>query len=510
MPSVLGIDSGLTVTKAVIFDADGSQISVARRRVPQSMLHPRWVERDMAELWRATAEAIKEAIAAAGRPPGDIKAVAATAHGDGLYLIDKNRNPLGPGILSLDSRAGAVLDRWSKSSLLAEALDLTGQEPHVSAPSALLAWLKETDRERFRQIGHVLSCKDWLRFCLIGAIGADSTEASASFTDVRTQTYSTEAMAIFGLEELFAALPPVARSDQVVGYVTADAAALTGLVKGTPVACGLHDVTASALGMGGHEIGVLSIVAGTYSINEVVSAEPRIDRRWFCRNAIDAGRWNNMAISPASTANYDWFLETFCRTDIEEADGRGQSVHAKLASEIDAALKRPSTILFHPYLYGSPYGDIASGGFFGLHGWHDRGDVLRAVLEGIVFNHRTHVEALGDGFAIREARLTGGVTRNPVLAQMFADVLKLPVTVAATDEAAAFGAALCAGAAVGMFPSAHRPSGAAVREYVPDAARGAVFDERFSLYRRLAESLAPSWPEIDRLGRRPLDGGADA
>jgi len=83
MPSLLGIDNGLTVTKAVIFDADGSQISVARRRVPQSMPYPRWVERDMAELWRATAEAIREAIAAAGRPPGDIEAVAATAHGDG-------------------------------------------------------------------------------------------------------------------------------------------------------------------------------------------------------------------------------------------------------------------------------------------------------------------------------------------------------------------------------------------------------------------------------------------
>jgi L-xylulokinase len=508
MPSLLGIDNGLTVTKAVIFDADGSQISVARRRVPQSMPHPRWVERDMAELWRATAEAIREAIADTGRPPGDIKAVAATAHGDGLYVLDENRNPLGPGILSLDSRAGAVLDRWSKSSLFAEALDLTGQEPHVSAPSALLGWLKETDRERFRQIGHILSCKDWLRFCLTGAIGTDPTEASASFTNVRTQTYSPEAIALFGLEDIFAALPQITRSDQLVGHVTADAAALTGLVKGTPVACGLHDVTASALGMGGHEIGVLSIVAGTYSINEVVSAEPRIDRRWFCRNAIDAGRWNNMAISPASTANYDWFLETFCRTDIEEANLCGQSIHAKLASEIDAALKRSSTILFHPYLYGSPYGDIASGGFFGLHGWHDRGDILRAVLEGIVFNHRTHVEALGDGFVIREARLTGGVTRNPVLAQMFADVLKLPVTVAATDEAAALGAALCAGAAVGMFPSAHRPTGAAAREYIPDAARSAVFDERFSLYSRLAESLAPYWPEIDRLGRRSFDGGA--
>ena len=321
MPSLLGIDNGLTVTKAVIFDADGTQLAVARRRVPQLMPHPRFVERDMAGLWRATAEAIAEAISLSGRPASDVKAVAATAHGDGVYLLDGDRRPLGAGILSLDSRAGAVIERWSSGSVAEEALALTGQEPHVSAPSALLAWIKQYEPERYRRIAHVLACKDWLRFCLTGVVGADRTEASTSFTDVRTQAYAPEALRIFGLEELSAALPPISHSAETVGFVTAEAAALTGLVERTPVACGLHDVTASALGMGGHREGVVSVVAGTYSINEVVSAEPKIDRRWFCRNAIDAGRWNNMSISPASTANYDWFLDTLCRAEQDRAAG---------------------------------------------------------------------------------------------------------------------------------------------------------------------------------------------
>ena len=95
MPSILGIDNGLTVTKAVIFDADGRQLAVARRRVPQDIPHPRHVERDMAGLWRATAEAIRDALASCGRPAGDIVAIAATAHGDGLYLLDRERRPLG-------------------------------------------------------------------------------------------------------------------------------------------------------------------------------------------------------------------------------------------------------------------------------------------------------------------------------------------------------------------------------------------------------------------------------
>lgn len=511
MPSLLGIDNGLTVTKAVIFDADGTQLSVARRRVPQSMPHAHWVERDMAGLWQATADAIKEAIALCGRPADDIRAVAATAHGDGLYLLDKDRRPLGPGILSLDSRAGEIVERWSADLVFDEALACTGQAPHVSAPSALLAWLKQNDPDRYARIGHILACKDWLRFCLTGTIGTDRTEASTSFTDFRTQAYAPEAMQIFGLGDLFDALPPVAHSADIVGQVTADAAEMTGLRKGTPVACGLHDVTASALGMGGHEEDVLSVVAGTYSINEVVSSKPRVDRRWFCRNAIDAGRWNNMAISPASTANYDWFLDTFCRSEQDRTNADGGSIHELLAAEIDAALKKPSTILFHPYLFGSPYGDVASGSFVGLHGWHDRGDMLKAVLEGIVFNHRTHVEALREGFAVREIRLTGGGSRNPAFVQMFADVLDAPVTITSTDEAAALGAALCAGAAVGIFPTPQqgaRQVGMTARQYQPVPASSAVFSERFSLYCRIAEQLKSQWPEIERLARPDTKGTA--
>jgi L-xylulokinase len=502
MPSLLGIDNGLTVTKAVIFDIDGTQLSVARRRVPQSIPQARFVERDMAGLWTATAEAIREAIALSGRPASDIKAVAATAHGDGIYLLDSAKRPLGPGILSLDSRAGALVERWSDGALFDEALSLTGQVPHASAPSALLAWIKENDPDRFGRIGHVIACKDWLRFCLSGTVGTDRTEASTSFTEVGSQDYSREALGVYGLDALWNALPPITHSAEIVGGVTPEAAAMTGLVVGTPVASGLHDVTASALGIAGHADNVMSIVAGTYSINEVVSSRPKTDARWFCRNAIEPGRWNNMSISPASTANYDWFLDTFCKSEQAHAKATGGSVHADLAHEINAALERPSTILFHPYLFGSPYGNFASGSFLGLHGWHDRGDMLKAVLEGIAFNHRTHVDALKDGFPFTDVRLTGGGSRNPAFAQMFADVLDMPVTVTTVDEAAAFGAALCAGTAIGAYSSPQDGAAAIVkvdRTYQPDPERSAVFNERFALYSRLAETLKPQWLELEKL-----------
>ena len=138
MDRILAIDSGLTVTKAVVFDLDGCEIAVARRNVKQIEPVPRHVERDMADLWHQTALAIRDVLAHSATDPAGIVAVAATAHGDGLYVLDRAGQPLGRGVVSLDSRAVDVLDEWQLGSLPERALKLTGQMPHVSSPSALL------------------------------------------------------------------------------------------------------------------------------------------------------------------------------------------------------------------------------------------------------------------------------------------------------------------------------------------------------------------------------------
>ncbi|MGN6583915.1 MAG: FGGY-family carbohydrate kinase [Rhizobiaceae bacterium] len=502
MPCLVGIDSGLTVTKAVVFDEEGAPLAVARRRVPQLIPQARHVERNMHGLWLATAEAIREAVSRSARSASDIAAIAATAHGDGIYLLDRQRQPLGHGILSLDSRAGEEVAAWQADGTAEAALARTGQMPHASAPAALLAWIRAHEPERFTAIGYILACKDWLRFCLTGTLGTDPTEASTSFTDVATQAYAKDVLSIYGLDGLHHALPPVSRPDEVVGTVSAEAAELTGLAAGTPMVAGLHDVTASALGIGGYCMGTVAIVAGTYSINETVSTAPHVDARWFCRNGIAIGEWHNMAISPASAANYDWFLDRLLGAEREAAETNGQSIHALVTPEIEAAFQRPSTLLFHPYLYGSPHGPVASGGFLGLRGWHGRGDMLRAVIEGIAFNHRVHIDALRNGFELRDARLTGGISRNPLFAQLFADVLGMTVTVTETEEAAAWGAALCAGAGVGLYESPrHDPRNISRsgRSYRPQAARRDEMNRRYGLHCEIAEKLSAIWPSIESL-----------
>ena len=506
MARILAIDSGLTVTKAVVFDLEGKQLGVARRNLDQLMPEPRRVERDMADFWRQTASAIRDVLSASATSPNDVVSVSLTAHGDGVYLLDRQANPLGPGILSLDSRAGEQVANWQASGVSGESLSLTGQEPHVSAPSALLAWIRDYEPERYGQIGHILACKDWLRYCMTGSIGTDRTEASTSFTNVNSQQYSAESLTLFGLESLSRALPEIAGSADVIGHITKMASEATGLAVGTPVAAGLHDVTASALGIGAHVPDVVGIVAGTYSINECVSLEPQCGDGWFCRNAVDADRWNNMSISPASSTNYDWFLDTFCSAEKEQAHAAGGSIHSLLAPEIEAGLERASSVIYHPYLFGSPFGPAPSAGFVGVRGWHNRGDMLAALLEGVAFNHRHHVDILRQAFGAEEARLTGGISRNETVAQLFADVLNLPVTVTDTDEAAAWGAALCAGAAVGAFGSVDndpRDLPAISRRYVPDETRAAHYEKRYATYVAVGESLAGLQEQLNTLDAMP-------
>ena len=234
---LLGLDSGLTVTKAVVFRDDGSVVATASRKIGRIETSPRHVERDMADHWRASAEAIREALDAAGAKAGHAvvpAAVSVTGHGDGLYLLDSAGAPLGLAATSLDSRAQGMLQQWDQTGLSAQALTLTGQRPFASSPAPLLAYLRDNDPERFGRIAAILSCKDWLRYCLTGRIATDFTEASVAFTDVRTQRYSGEALALFGLDDIAAALPEVLMPDDIAGHVSDEAAGATGLVAGTP------------------------------------------------------------------------------------------------------------------------------------------------------------------------------------------------------------------------------------------------------------------------------------
>lgn len=449
---LLGVDAGTTVTKAVLFDASARELARASRRVPLTYPAPHHVERDQEVLWQAVAEAIREVLTAVPGSAQRVRSVGITSHGDGVYLVDEHGLPTRPGIMSLDTRARDVVEGWDRSGVSDDALALTGQRPWPSSPAALMAWLMAHEPDVVAGSRWALAAKDALRFRMCGVVATEPTEASLAFTNVRTQVYDSAVLDMYGLSSAERLLAPVKPCDFVVGHVTAEAAALTGLVPGTPVAGSAHDVDCSAIGTGVIAPGTASVVAGSFSINQVISAEPVTGDRWLARNFVSAGLWMNMAISPTSSANMEWFVQQFAADELARGQREGDPF-AFVDRDIASIESDPSDVVFLPFLYGSPLPTAASAAFLGLQGWHRRGHLLRAVMEGVAFTHRIHVDDLASSFRIDDVRLTGGASRSHRWCQIFADAFQRPIEVTNIEESGAWGSAMLAGLAAGVFPS---------------------------------------------------------
>jgi L-xylulokinase len=492
---LMGVDCGNTAIKAAIFDEAGATLAVASRKTGVISPAPGHVEQDMNVLWASAAAAMREALERSGRWSREIGAVGVTAHGDGVYLADRAGAPLGNGILSVDSRAFDVVEGWRSDGRQERAEALIAQRPYPYAATALLAWIKRHRPEQYAVIDHVMFCKDWVRARLTGVFATDPTDASTAFTNPQSQNYEPQILELLDLREIRAALPPIWPICGTIGAVTEEAAALTGLVAGTAVSGGLHDVTASAVGLGSLEPGVLSVTAGTFSINEVLSSTLVTDPRWSARAGLKPREWMNMSISPASSNNVDWFLQQAYRLELAEAERKGNSVWTLIHPDLNAphAVDDP---LFHPFLYGSPYEEPASASFLGLRSWHDRAHMLRAVIEGAIFNHHTHALALASAFPLHRAAITGGGSSTPRFAQLFADVLGLPVDIPEAKEVGALGAAIAAGVGVGAYASLEAGVAAACRvaaRYEPDPGRHAASSTRYNRYAAIVEALRPIW-----------------
>ena len=498
-PYLLGIDSGNTGIKAVVFDEEGYERGVGNVANRQMNPHPRWVEQDMNTVWESCQTAVREALLAAGIDGNEVSAVGVSGHGDGVYLVDERGEPVRPGIQSMDSRAHKLLEHWNETGVGDRVLKFNGQRPFAALPPVLLAWFTENQPGVLEKTSRVLYVKDWVRYKLTGEYATDPSEASSGFTDVRTQDYGDEAFDLYGLEEVRGKLPRIAGCTEVVGGVTEEAARLTGLKAGTPVVGGAHDVDCSSVGVGCVEPGDLTMIAGTWSINEVVNDEPTFNEGAACRNFVKPGLWLNMSASPTSATNLEWMVSRIFPLEARRSREVGVSPFAFVNEEVKKVMNDDSRVFYHPFLYSSPHGDDASGGFFGLRGWHTRGHILRALLEGVAFNHKTHVDILRSAFDIKRVRLTGGGSTSRTWSQIFADTLGETVEVTGAGETGALGAALCAGVGTGVYDSLDDAASSVVRTFrihEPDPRNTERLAEAYDTYRAIISALEPVWPRM--------------
>lgn len=487
---LLGIDAGNTVVKAVLFDRRGQVQAKAARDGRSREPEPGFVERDIAELWRHAADVVKECLAQADAKGADIAAVGLSGHGNGLYLLDRDNRPL-LGIQSLDNRAAGLVEEFSRQDVAQKAYPLCLQKPWPAQTATLLAWVKRHRPEIYGAIGTAFLCKDTLAFMLTGERSTDYSDMSGSgLMHIAARAYDDELLAAYGLADARAFLPRLVQSDRIAGQISAEAAGLTQLGVGTPVAAGFFDIIASALGAGAAMPGQAAIVAGSWGINQIILDKPLVDERIFHAATWRPDRYVAVESSATSAVNLEWFAR-------EIMGGHDAEVFARCNALVSQVTAGPDLPLFHPFLYGSATAPDARGAFLGLSGWHGKAHLFHALYEGVVFEHRRHIDRLREaGACFEAATLSGGGARSAVWCQMFADGLGVPVTVAECEETGALGAAIAAGVAGGMFDNLEAGVAAMVRpktRYEPRPDTGGLGKARYSLYLDLADMLPRRW-----------------
>lgn len=492
---LLGLDAGNTVIKAVLFDATGNQLAASKRDGVSSTPRPGYVERDMNELWANAAVVIRECIEKAGVRPSDVAAIGSAGHGNGLYLVDGSGNPL-LAIQSLDSRAADLAQELSARGNDTRLHEICLQAPWPSQTPTLLAWVKRNAPELYARTATAFLCKDFVTLRLTGRRVSDISDMSgAGFVRMPECRYDDALLSAYGLEDVRDKLPELVEPVDIVGRVSAEAARATGLAEGTPVAGGFFDVVASALGSGAVDEGQASIIVGTWSINQVISRRAIADSRVFMVSAF--GRDQMMAIesSATSAANLEWYVRELVERGSHHDDPFGAC--NRRAASIAPAADDP---YFHPFLYGSRLGAFMRGGFYGVAGWHGEGHLLRALFEGVAFEHKRHIDVLrAAGMRFDSAILSGGGARSPIWPQMFADILNIPISVSACSETGALGAAIAAGVGAGLFDGLADGVRAMARQgagFVADRRLAAHYAERYGVYGRLTDAMTPIWQHM--------------
>jgi xylulokinase len=471
--TLVGIDVGTTGVKGLAIDQAGTVLGRSEAAYPLSTPQPGWAEQDP-QLWWEAAEAVLAELRADAGPPAGI-GLSGQMHG--LVALDSGERVLRPAILWNDQRTAAECAEIERTLGLERLIELTGNRalPGFTAPKLL--WLRHHEPAVYGRIAHVMLPKDYVRLRLCGERASDVADASGTLLlDVARRRWSAEVLAALELDPGW--LPEVLESPAVSGLTSA----------GVPVAAGAGDQAAGALGVGVDRPGPLSVVLGTsgvvFAALDRFAADPQARLHAFCHAV--PGAWHAMGVMLSAAGSLRW---------LRDAVAPGVPYDELVA---EAAAWPPGTegLLFLPYLAGerTPHADPdARASFTGLSIRHDRGALVRAVLEGVAFGLRDSLDLIASmGVRPGVGRVSGGGAASAEWLRIVASVLELPLERVAVDEGAAFGAAILGGVAGSMWPDVHTGIAATVHardqiDPVPEWTR--VYSEQRERYRALYPAL---------------------
>ncbi|NUR47923.1 MAG: carbohydrate kinase [Hamadaea sp.] len=466
LPYVVGVDVGTTLTKAVVYAADGTPLRRAARPTVVDRDGPGRYEQDVRTVFRSVCEVLAEL------DPGPAIAVGVTGQGDGLWLVDRDGEPIRPAISWLDGRAADIVAEWEAAGLLETLFERTGSLPYAGNTGPLLAWLDRYEPGSLDKAATAARCKDVVVQQLTGLRATDVSDASVPFLDPRTRDYDAGLITAAGLAHRRDLLPSVQSAP--TGHLRTSVGSLP---SGTPVVAAPYDLPATAWGADVDELGDGLLIVGTTLACQVMTDRIGVgEPAGFTLSTWQPGRWLRAMPAMVGTATIDWILD-LVGARIEDlpsllVQGRSEGLSV-LPFFAEGGERAP---------FVAP---TARARIDGLHTGVGRADIVRATCEAIAFSARHCLSAAG---LTGELTACGGGMRTTAWAQIFADVLGRPIRILTGDEAGARGAAQAALQAIGVppMPTAARPT-------VVEPARADAYEDRYAAYLDTVTHARTTW-----------------
>lgn len=501
---IISHDVGTAGSKAVLVDSKGRILHSSFEAYEVRYPRPQWAEQRPDDWWRAVSSSTRRLLDESGTRPNEILCVTFSTQMLGVVPVDVEGQPLRPGIIWLDGRAGKQAQQVMRKILGPKVFAIiVGAEATGKDVLPKLLWLKENEEQLFARTSKFLDVNGYLIHRSTGNMEADWSAASVTgLFDLKKKRWSDFLIRFFGLpREKF---PELRRSTDEAGRLTPESAGAFGLLEGTPVICGAGDAPAAAVGSGAVGEGDGHVYLGTSGWVGVVMEQACTGKSGIASiQSADPNKCLLIAETETAGACLQWIADQFYRE--EQLDPVVGNVFRLMDETVAEAPVGSDSLIFTPWMYGerSPVADIyVRSSFINLSCDHKREHMVSAVYEGVAYNLRWMLELMRDKFGYDQGslRAIGGGARGDPWLQIIADVTgKRVEKVDAPQEAGAVGAALVAAIGLGIYDGfpALKEVVKVDKVFHPDSSNADVYDRLYRGYREVYGALKGLFRKIN-------------
>ncbi len=492
---LLGIDIGTSACKVAVFRRDGSVAASATGDYPVHYPHPGWAEQNAEDWYGGVCSALRKIWAAGSVDPKEIGGIGIDGQGWSAIALDKDGNNLTNTPIWMDTRAQDICDRLNAEIGADNIFQVAGNPLQPSYTTPKILWYKEHLPEVFAKTDKILHANGYIGYRLTGAITEDICDAYGWHCfDMRKGTWDLEMADALGIPRSF--LPEIVACDQVIGRVTASAAAETGLAEGTPVVAGGLDAACGTLGAGVIHDGDTQEQGGQAGGMSICMDEYKADPNLILSFHVVPGKWLLQGGTTGGGGVMRWFEREFAGEErlLKEKTGIS-SLNAlnEIAEKVPAGSEG---LVFLPYMNGerSPiWNPDAKGVFYGLDFSKTKGHMVRACMEGVALALRHNLDVAEQaGAPVKVLRAMGGSANSLLWTQIKSDVTGKPIVVPSSDTATTLGAVMLAGVGCGFYSDYEEAVKLTVhdtREHRPNPENKAVYDQTYETYLEIYRRL---------------------